>query len=327
MRRLVTSDWQLDDNPKNLYRWNFVSGALPELIRKYKPYQLLMLGDITEAKDNHSASLVNDIVDLFQDLSRMCQVIILQGNHDFQHKGFPFFRFLGHNENISWISVPSKEDNCLFLPHSRDHKTDWKGVKMAGHDYIFAHNIFTGATGNGQALSGIPTSIFPDDACVISGDVHEPQSFDVVTYVGAPYTCDFGDSYSPRVLLLDEMNIKSIKLGGPQKRIIEVSFNPKIDDWVFHGTYDEKDIVKFNVNISREHIASWDKIRSWVEKWGKKNNIIVHSIHPIVSYVAGERSSAVQGSKKTDVEYLDAFAARMGLDESTLRIGREMLEI
>lgn len=327
MKRLITSDWQLDENPKNNYRWVFADFTLPSLVKKYKPDQLLMLGDITEAKDNHSASLVNETVDLFQQLSSLCDIVILQGNHDFQHKGYPFFRFLDHYSNITWIAEPTKLDDCLFLPHTRDHKTDWKGVEMYGHDYIFAHNIFTGASGNGQALSGIPTSIFPDDACVISGDVHEPQSFDVVTYVGAPYTCDFGDAYSPRVLLLDEMNIKSIKIPGQQKRIIEVSFNPKMDDWVFHGPYEEKDIIRFNVNLSMENVPSWDKIRAWVEKWATKRNVIADSIRPIVSYEQGDRPKLVKGLKKSDADYLTSYASRTGLDESTLRIGREMLDI
>ncbi|MDE2589219.1 MAG: metallophosphoesterase, partial [Patescibacteria group bacterium] len=215
------SDWQLTDNPRDRYRTDWVVNELPRLVDKYQPDQLLVLGDITESKDSHPATLVNEVVEIFYQLSKQCEVVILQGNHDFLHKDSPFFQFLIRFDNIRWIANPTVTDNCLYLPHTRNYKKDWEALDFAGHDFIFAHNLFQGTKVNGQKLSGIPTNIFPDDSMCISGDVHEPQTVDVVTYVGSPFTTDFGDDFQSRVLLLDHLSVKSIKVYGPQKRIIE----------------------------------------------------------------------------------------------------------
>ena len=227
MKRLVTSDWQLCDNPRDRYRTDFVVKTLPILIQKYKPDQLLILGDLTEQKDNHPASLVNEVTDTLCSLASSfeIEIIVLQGNHDFLHNAHPFFAFLENWPRIHWIKQPEEFDNCLYLPHTRNYKEDWKNIGFTKqYDYIFAHNIFTGVNAaSGHALSGIPPTIFPKDALVISGDVHEPQTVadGRIIYVGSPCLTDFGDSYKPRVLLLDGLDVKSIKVKGVQKRLIQ----------------------------------------------------------------------------------------------------------
>ena len=224
IKRLITSDWQLADGARDRYRLDFVVKTLSALIEKSKPDQLLVLGDITESKDSHPASLVNEIVNAFCSMAEYCEIVVLQGNHDFLHNAHPFFAFLENFKGIHWISKTEILDNCLYLPHTRDYKKDWKGIDFKGHDFIFAHNIFTGVnTQTGHALAGIPPSIFPEDAQVISGDVHEPQTLadGKIIYVGSPTLTDFGDNYQPRVLLLDDLQIKSIKVYGQQKRLVQ----------------------------------------------------------------------------------------------------------
>ena len=326
MRRLVTSDWQLDSNPRDRYRLDFVVKTLPELIDKYKVDQLLVLGDLTEAKDNHPASLVNEIVQALMNINKKCQLIILEGNHDYLQKGTPFFEFIKYFPGkAAWLSVPIVLDRCLFLPHTRNYKQDWKNVDFEGHDYIFAHNIFTGVnTQTGHALSGIPTNIFPDDAMVISGDVHEPQSFDMVTYVGSPCLCDFGDDYQPRVLLLDGLKAKSVKVYGQQKRLVSIDW-PSGPEFGQHNA-NENDIVKIQVHITMEGVAKWSEIRQEVERWAIQNKFIVSTIVPVVAYVEGERQKLVKSVRKTDYQYVDSFVKRVGADEKTADVGKELIE-
>jgi len=328
MRRLVTSDWQLDANPRDRYRLDFVTKTLPELIDKYKIDQLLVLGDITEAKDNHPALLVNEIVQAFVQLSSKCEILILQGNHDFQAKDHPFFQFLSQFKNIFWISGIFHKDNCLFLPHTRNYKQDWKNVDFEGHDFIFAHNIFTGVnTQTGHALSGIPTTIFPEDSQVISGDVHESQELDngKIVYVGSPTLCDFGDSYQPRVLLLDGLKMRSIKVYGQNKRLISL-------DWAGGGmskaaqSVNENDIVKIQVQIQMTDVAKWAEIRQEVEDWAIQNKFVINTIAPVVAYDSGERQKIVKSVRKTDHQYVQSFVQRNGVDKETADIGRELIE-
>lgn len=329
MRRLVTSDWQLAYNERDRYRTDFMVRTLPILVDKYKVDQLLILGDITEQKDNHPAPLVNEIVNAFDKLSKLCAVIVLEGNHDFLHKEHPYFKFVTMLPNVAWFSVPVVYENCLYLPHTRDYKEDWKQVDFKReYDFIFAHNIFEGVKANGQALSGIPRNVFSADAFVISGDVHEPQTLEPVTYVGSPTLTDFGDGYQPRVLLLDGLDVKSIKVHGQQKRLIWCAVNKVAGkrELAFDHNANENDIVKIQVELLMEDVAEWAAIRQEVEAWATKNKFVVNVIVPIVAYVQGERQKIVNSSMKSDQQYLQAFVSRTGADDKTAEIGKELME-
>ena len=330
MRRLVSSDWQLTDNPRDRYRTDWVVNELPKLIDKYKPDQLLCLGDITELKDQHPASLVNEIVDNLCSLAHSfeIEIVVLQGNHDFLHKGFPFFKFLENFKGIHWISRPEVLGGCLYLPHTRDYKQDWKGIDFKGHDFIFAHNIFNGVKANGQLLSGIPTSIFPEDAVIISGDVHEPQTLDdgLIHYVGSPCLCDFGDHYQSRVLLLDGLNMKSIKVHGPQKRVVEVFWKEGMQFRAV-GDFNPGDILKIKSHLEMDHVAHWARLRDHLVNWATEKGAVVNTVQPIVTYDSVERAKPVQGKKKSDSQYLESFIKRTGIDEKTADVGKGIVEL
>jgi calcineurin-like phosphoesterase family protein len=329
MRRLITSDLQLCDGARDQYRTDFFVKALPALLEKYQVDELLILGDLTEGKDRHPAPLVNMIVTAFHELQKICKVIVLEGNHDFLHKEHPYFKFVERFPNLTWISVPTVLDNCLYLPHTRDYKKDWKNLDFDGHDFIFAHNIFEGVKANGESLAGIPRSIFPDGAFCISGDVHEPQTLGPVTYVGSPCLCDFGDSYQPRVLLLDDLKVKSIKVHGQQKRLVYCAVNKIAGkrELAFDHDANAGDLVKIKVEMLTEDVSEWATIRTEVENWAAKNSLVVNTIIPIVAYVEGERQRLVNSSKKSDSEYLKALVHRQGIDERTAQVGKEIVEL
>jgi hypothetical protein len=194
---------------------------------------------------------------------------------------------------------------------------------MKGWDYIFAHNIFEGVKANGQTLSGIPLSVFPPDAFVIAGDVHEPQTLGPVTYVGSPCLCDFGDDYQPRCLLLNNLEVKSIKVHGQQKRLLEVDWSKGL---TFNNPANENDIVKIKVYLEMEHVSEWATIRAKVEELAVEKNLIVNTIVPVVSYVQGERQKSVKSVKKSDNAYLSTFVQRNGIDEKTAAIGKAIIE-
>jgi predicted phosphodiesterase len=325
MIRLVTSDIHISKNPIDVYRLVFLKETLPALLDKYKATQLIVAGDITQDKDGHPASLVNEMVECFHNLSKKCEIIILQGNHDASNVQDPFFQFLSKFDNIKWISAPIVLDNCLYLPHTRDYKKDWVGIDFEGHDFIIAHNTFGGTTVNGQSLSGIPTNIFPDDAAVLSGDIHEPQQVDVVTYIGSPFLCSFGDDYQPRVLVLDGLKAKSVKLHGQQKRLINMHWPNDIE--LLYPLVQEKDIVKIQVHLRMEHVAKWADIRQEVEQWATNNKFVLNSIIPVVEYDKGERQKIASSVRRTDNEYVSAFVKRNGIDSKVADIGLDIIEI
>lgn len=321
MPTLITADLHLSDNPRDAYRHQFIP-RLIRLIKKYEVDTLLILGDLTEEKDRHSAWLVNAVVDHMYALAQVARVVILRGNHDYVRADTPFYAFLRHIENITWINNPTTVGPDLYLPHTTDYDKDWEDVSLDKRRYIFAHNTFQGADVDyGRRLDGIALSTFPPDAHVISGDIHIPQQLGCVTYVGAPYTVDFGDDYEPRVLLLDRNGMKTIKLHGPQKVLIEIS-DMKLLDTV---TLNPGDVLKVRVRIAPEDYASWAAMRREIEAWGETEGYTVYSVHPIV--VKGrEPKPKAKVVVRDDAEVLRAYAAQRGIDKNTLAVGLELLE-
>lgn len=321
MRRLLTSDLQWADNDRDEYRHKFVD-RLVKLARKVKPDAIYLLGDLTEEKDAHSARLVNRVVDHMYRLSEVAPVLVLRGNHDYRDIAYPFFEFIGRLERITWVNTPTAFAGALFLPHTRDYKRDWDGVDIKAHKLVFAHNIFEGTvTGTGHALSGIPTTIFGKGAKVYSGDVHEPIKVGPVTYVGAPYLCDFGDDYRPRVIVLDDERMTSIEVGGPQKRLVILVADQELKS----SHANEGDILKVRVHCEPKDIAHWEKIKTDIRERAERFGFIVDTIQldAAARVERGERPVHVQ---RTDVEVVDAYGKRLDLDETTMRIGRKIVE-
>lgn len=316
---LISGDWQLTDNPRDDYRWDFIEHTLPKMLREYNVDWLYFLGDLCEAKDEHPASLVNRVTDNLKRLAEKTDIAILQGNHDVLDIAHPFFQFLSHFEGIHWINKPMQFNNALWLPHTRNYKRDWKDIRLDGQ--IFAHNIFEGTrAGNGHVLDGIPLNVFKQGAKVISGDVHENQSFKFVTYVGSPYLCDFGDDYDPRVMLASNGKIKSIPVPGPQKRLIECSVNKGLWSWQANAG----DILKVRVSIQRKHVERWHEIKQDITNCCKKNGYVLHSVEPIMN----DQPEHIEGPRitnKTDEEYIREYAERRGLDDNTIKVGMTFL--
>jgi hypothetical protein len=112
---------------------------------------------------------------------------------------------------------------------------------------------------------------------------------------------------------------------GQQKRLLQL-------DWAAGGmtklaqSANEGDIVKIQVSIQMSDVAKWVEIRQEVEDWAIQNKFIVSTIVPVVVYEQGERQKIVKSVRKTDYQYLDAFAKRNGVDNETANIGKELIE-
>lgn len=334
MSVLITADLHFSDNPRDDYRF-LVVNRLREMIQKYDVKMLLVLGDLTEKKDNHGAWLVNCIIEHFVMLASWCPIIILRGNHDGLDPQSPFFEFLRNFKDISFITHPTEREvpvigNCLFLPHTSDYKRDWAGINLKDKRYkrIFAHNTFKGASGQHRLLDGIPLDIFRDTiGQVIAGDVHVPQTLGPVTYVGAPYLVDFGDDYRPRVLLEWVGKIgKSIAVPGPQKRLVECTLGKAGVDWPESGL-NPGDILKIRMVVTPKQFERWSEIKEEVHAWGKKHDYVIHMVQPVTG-AEGLRlgAAAPHRSRLTDDQTLEAYAQQRGIAPALLRRGRKLME-
>lgn len=320
MITLLTGDIHLSENPRDAYRFEFLDW-LRSTIKRKSVERLIIVGDITDQKDLHSAWLTNAIADNVKALADLCPVTILMGNHDYLISSNPFFEFLHHIPNVEWIGKPTMIGNELFLPHTRNYKKDWNFVEF-GVNTIFCHNTFAGTKIRDQELDGIPNDVFPKSTEVWSGDVHVPQRVGInIRYVGAPYTINFGDTYQGRVVLLDGPGVQSIKYDGKQKRLIEI---PNISSLAkYTSKANGGDIVRARIKLDLESQGRWEGIKNSIKQWAEENKFVLDSIQPILEHRIAKSYKKVD--KQSDEDLVRSFANRTQVPPGTLKTGLKFL--
>ena len=288
MPTLITTDTHFSDHPRDAHRFDLFPWLLKQA-DKHKVDKIMFLGDLTEDKDRHSSVLVNTVAQALVRLSRDRQVVILRGNHDCIDASNPFFGFMGLYPNIIYVDeyldyLQPKKPSSVFLAHSRNPEDHWTEINFELYDYVFVHQTFDGAAAeNGQQLSGISTSrVKGIKRQVFSGDIHVPQTIGKVTYVGAPYHIRFGDSFEPRVILLDEETGKTQDLHFPTKakHLIEVKCAADLDD--LDGV-EVGDQVKIRVMLAREELVGYDALRREIKAYAEKLGLEVYGVSAAIA--------------------------------------------
>lgn len=325
MSAMLLGDLHASSNPRDQYRIDFLR-TFGKKLDTHDVRELYFLGDMTEAKDEHCASLVNMVCDLLYDWSQRCRVYWLLGNHDYINRDEPFFRFVSYMQNVKMIERPTIMESPILgkvtlLPHTRDYKNDWGGIEFT--KLVLAHNTFAGSiAASGKKLTGIPTEIFKDHD-VFAGDIHNPQKVGPVTYVGAPYTIDFGDDWDARVMLGDRKGWKEIPVTCPQKRLVDIA--DPID--LKTARVNRGDIVKVRMH-RHEKGSGWAEKVAKVRAIGDKMGLWIYTVVPY--QLSGKERRAAKGAplsvRKTDDEIIDAFAARRNVPTPVLNTGKFLMD-
>jgi len=212
MKTLNLSDLHFDEGKEAEYRWG-IFPWLSENIIKHRIKRLLILGDLTEKKDNHSSDLVNRLVTSFTALRSLLdtEIIILKGNHDYDKDDTkPFFGFLNSmSDVIKYISMPEVQGDEIFLPHTKYPEVAWsKYVNFSGIKTAYMHQHVNGARFANNYVSDKGSKIddiVPKGIRIYAGDIHLPQNIGSrFTYVGAPYSVDYGDHYNGRGIITEK---------------------------------------------------------------------------------------------------------------------------
>jgi hypothetical protein len=335
MPTLATADLHVAASPRDAYRWQFLESTLPRLIAEYVADRVLILGDLTEAKDGHSAALVNRLVDGIAAIAEETPVYILKGNHDYIAEGVPFFRHLRHLPRVHWINAPTRLKlrglgDCLLLPHTRNLE-DWVDSMREDHDWFFCHQTFGGADlGSGRRAEGAAPP-FTKGARVVSGDIHAPQRLGPVTYVGAPYTVDFGDNYTPRVLLLEDHRMKSIPVPGPQKRLVTLSGRDPLAALSMRHPLaatlpiQSGDVVKVRVELPPRAEVSRAEVRARVREWADAAGVELYTTEVIAPRAATAKASRDR-HRASDTDLVRAYAKKMKKGKATIAVGLKIME-
>lgn len=226
--------------------------------------EMVILGDFTVAKDRHSAVLVNRLFDsIVSLLDCYDRVILLKGNHDCLAPEYPFLRFIGTYDRISFISDPQIIDLSVGRTFFVPALTKWSNLEFPEADYLMTHATFSGAKAEtGFSLTGVdPLVLDGFNGEVVSGDVHVPQTMmrGKLTYVGAPYHVRFGDCFDPRLLLIgDTGNRIDLEFPAPRKHTFSIT---RPEDLMEEGAA-EGDHVKVKCLLKRSDYSLWPSYRT-----------------------------------------------------------------
>ena len=342
MQALVTSDWHLTDSPRDEYRWGFVEKVLPAILKEEQVGLLLFLGDITEAKSQHSAELVNRLVAAFKRLAELCPVVGLTGNHDGLSPDAPFFAFLSEVQRgaISWVQRPtvladlknvpkgfSAAERTILLPNTRQPEKDWEDIPFREYDWAFAHQCFaTAKSESGFALSGTSLSFFPKGMTIIAGDIHRPQTSGPLTYVGSPYHVDFGDGFEPRVLLWDGKRVESLPVNSPQKALVEAGSLKELSK----QKLPEGDIVKVRYEV--ESYDKWPEAKKEIERWAEERGLVLQLAQPVINTTPAKARKRADGEgalgaaeELSDEDILTAYGKKRQVSDAYVSAGLKLL--
>ena len=262
---IVTSDLHLVAAPSCEYRWRIFPWLVSEA-RAERARTILILGDVTDAKDNHGAELVNRVVAGVRSLAEVARVVVLAGNHDWLRSGHEFFKFLNALDGVRFVTEPWEDDDvkgesALFLPHSKDPARDWAGLDFGHYRYGFMHQTVGGSrASNGQEMSGEELPDLSGFGKVYSGDIHVPQVVGPVEYVGSPYHVHFGDRFKPRVVLIGKGNrAEDLHMESPHR------LAPRLQDLEavrkLARTLRKGDQVKLTLELDESDSHDWARVK------------------------------------------------------------------
>jgi DNA repair exonuclease SbcCD nuclease subunit len=326
MAKLLSSDWHLDGNPSNSYRWD-VFKELQAAAWEHDVDEIYLLGDIIDRKDRHSAAFVNQFIHALLATCtalgpRLKKFRIMRGNHDKPLQGPAFWEFINPlHDIIQYISEPTPDGDVLLLPFSPNPMEEWQGLNYADYKAIFIHATVTGAISeSGIELEGTKLPLLPRSVKIYSGDVHTPQSVRNITYVGSPHPIKFGDTYDCRMLVLDDdYNIAhEIQLTPPRKVVGAIS---SIDDLkrlrVMPG-----DTLRLVYNLPPDQLDEWGKLETEIAAWAKTSNVALESTEIVVETNKAGDSVNVELLPE---ESLREFATAEGIDTDLLDVGLALL--
>jgi len=325
---VITSDWHLTANPRDEYRWALFDYLLATFPREDK---LLILGDLTDAKDRHPASLVNRVAHNMKELARHFEsVVVLRGNHDCTDPNNPFFNFFNwYADNLYMYSKPTFDsgDEIMYLPHERDPVSAWNEEvwgMVNGARYVMLHQTFDGAkASNGTQLEGISPKLFSEtEAKCFSGDIHVPQRIGPITYVGSPYHVHFGDKFIPRIIRIthdgeqQQYFFKTIKKLSLTINNVEDLEKQKLKP---------NDQVKLRVRMNRSEFVSWTDKRDQIAAWCEDNGVVLCGLEVEEKtrkrITTKQKREEVQTPKKTFEEY----CKREGVEKEIQQVGARYL--
>jgi len=295
---------------------------------------LYILGDLTDAKDNHNADLVNAIVENLWKLSQVVPDIkILTGNHDWLLDGQEYFRFLDKLDGgrVKFITTPFEDPDvkgpsAFFLPYSKQPAKDWAGFDFSHYEFLFMHQTVKGSvSSNGQEMEGEDLPAL-NAGKVYSGDIHVPQTIGNVEYVGSPYHVHFGDAFTPRCVLLERGGNPVNLYFKTLQRVTLVVRDRLVAGDLARAKLRKGDQVKLRIKMSEADKHGWAKIRRDAVAMLRDYEVVIAGVELIVEKVERSLSSAARQATYSPSQALTRFVEAEELGGLALELGMKVIE-
>jgi len=231
----------------NILECEIIYKKIIENVQKINPTFVVLLGDLL---DTHNVVYIQPykmICKLIEELSEICEVYVLIGNHDLiNHTQFLTdnhpFNPLKKWKNVFIVDVPiilKKEGKSFFMcPYVPDGKffealnnIEWKKC-----DYGFGHQLINGCN-MGGIIANSGDDWKEEYPIIFMGHIHEPQYVDGVYYIG--------DITKGKVLYFDIIKdtFKKIDIGIKKKKIINTNTSITLEDLKEYMKYSLKIVV------------------------------------------------------------------------------------
>lgn len=329
MTYILSTDWHLDDNPANEYRWRAFDHVM-QAVQQGQDTEVILLGDIFDRKDRHTGNLVNRFVTKMKALTELTDVTCIMGNHDAPVNGTPYWEFLNTIPRLNYVTKPHADGELLFLPFSSDPMKDWEGIPFELYKAAFMHQTVSGVLlENGERYVADNTSNqipnLPSNIRSYSGDIHVPQMVRGIIYVGAPHPIKFGDEYSCRMLRIHPTTLRiveEIPVYTISRRIYEIGSVAELE----YVAANPGDQAKVRFRIPADGIEQWPAEQEQISQWAAEHGVSLASVEASVEASVSVLEGAVPDlARDMPEETLRAFSEAEKLEKGMFDAGVALL--
>lgn len=322
---MLATDPHLTARPEHAYRIKWLEWLKEQVIANGIT-ALTLMGDLSDAKDNHPGALLNDIGDRIKSLAEVVETHILYGNHDGPSPERAYWRILAMAGVGYYTTAQVNEINgvpVIFSPWG----TEDAGIKLLQQNPS-VHSMFMHATAqgsvveNGTVMEGGCPSRFKPPGClthVWSGDIHVPQDCGDIRYIGSPYHIHYGDKYSGAVVIYDHATQEETRLAyDAAPRLLA----PHIAFGVPHvlGRHRVGDRMKVTVETAEEILPKdWIEYRNTLRQTLVAQGIIVTSIS--LDRRVAKASMEPPSMRRSDESVVRTYGERQGYGPEIVEAG------
>lgn len=332
-KMFLASDIHLTAKSQDEHMWGLFKQIRDQCVR-HKCRYVSLLGDLTTAKANHPAEVVNRLVEGIVLLTEVVEkVYIIAGNHDGVSAEYPYWEFLNFLPNVVFIKEPTYIDfdgiSTYFLPHTRDPIVDWEGLDFE-NSIVFAHITVNGVMAeNMQKLtSSVEADIFETTKGCFSGDIHRPGQYGNLVYVGAPYHVRYGDQFDGGGIVLDLNTAKydRVFFDFPKRLVFDCK---NIEDILEEMSVNNIDVtgnqVKVRLHLDKDNLATWKEIKREIDEAMVQSGVNHYKFELINTAIREYKPIANDSPAKQTVDF-DSYCASQKIEGELKEFGKNILE-